>query len=79
MFGLVLNTPLWTFNIFKKNIDDEIRWKIMRFLRFNLKKNKIISVCIKVLSIKGKSCNSPEENFMKKRPQHIFLCIIQNF
>ena len=74
MFGLVLNTPLWTFNIFKKNIDDEIRWKIMKFLRFYPKKNKIISV-----SIKDKSCNSPEENFMKKRPQHIFPCILQNF
>ena len=34
----------------------------MKFLRFYPKKNKIISV-----SIKDKSCNSPEENFMKKR------------
>ena len=46
----------------------------MKFLRFNLKKKKILSV-----SIKDKSCNSPEENLMKKRPQHIFLCILKNF
>ena len=61
----------FTFNIFKKNIDDEIWRKFMKFLRFYLKKNKILSV-----SIKDKSCNSPEENFMKKRPQHNFLCIL---
>ena len=34
----------------------------MKFLRFYPKKNKIISV-----SIKDKSCDSPEENVMKKK------------
>ena len=49
---------------------DEKSWN---FLRFCLKKNKIISV-----SVKGNSCNNPEENFIKKRPQHIFVYILQN-
>ena len=34
----------------------------MKLLRFYPKKNKII-----IVSIKDKSCNSPEENFMKKK------------
>ena len=66
MFGLVLNTPLWTFNIFKKNIDDEIRWKIMKFLRFYLKKNKITNV-----SIKDKSWTVLKKTLWKRDPNTI--------
>ena len=48
--------------------------KVHEIFKVLSKKKKILSV-----SIKDKSCNSPEENFMKKRPQHNFLCILKNF
>ena len=42
-------------NINLEKVKNTVYWKLMKFLRFYLKKNKILSVCVK-----DKSCNSPE-------------------